>query len=318
MLLKNVFIIDIDKYMISNVKILSNSCSFILKDKNNISELKVYSYFKNGELYWVNVYINKGPLILRSKVKSIKDFKGYIFEFIKRYKEFFNVSSKFYDNIAKAISKIKALNYKQIVVEDNVLVEVYTSDLGVCIYCRLIVNNATTLRLFGLWLPAPSKLPVTNGMWTSIGFYDKYRFTRIADAKITFTRQEAIDKTIKLMKEYFSKHPEELCGKSLEGLVKNVETKLVYAGRGEDTLYPLWQVWIYFKETLPNGVYGYSTSIWADTGELRTSNVLGLYHKANTPTHQYNPLMIPSILALITALVIIYLLTTRKRAYGSS
>ncbi len=316
--LEDVFAIDIDKYAVSDVRILNDECSFVLRNDEVDGGLKVYGYFKNGELYWVDTYFNGDSLILRTdeikSINNIEGFKRYISNFIRRYKEFFNASPIFYDETVRAIDKLKVLNDRQTIVEDNVLVEVYVSNLSVSIYCRLLVGNVATPRLFGLWLPNPSRLFESGGNWASIGFYDKYKFTKIASYKIVFTEEEAVNSTIMLMREYFSKHPEELCGRNLEDLVKDVESRMFYASREEGTLHPAWQICVYFKETLPNGIYGYAASFWADTGELRTSSVLGVYNKAS-PAPNQSDLMTLGIALTVIALTIsaIYLLTARNR-----
>ncbi len=70
--------------------------------------------------------------------------------------------------------------------------------------------------------------------------------------------------------------------------------------------------WIYFKETLPNGIYGFFMSIWADTGELRSTNILGTYKK-DMSTQSLTPLdMVTVILTIISTIIIMYFLIRRK------
>jgi hypothetical protein len=314
-LLKDVFVIDTDRYIVSNVEGSGYNCGFNLINNSVNSELRVYSYLRDEELYMIEISIENGPLLLRNNAidlfNSVEGLKRYIQGFIRRYKEFFNLTALFYDDIARAVSKIKSLNSRQTVIEDHVLIEVYVSEVGIDIYSSLIINNATTPRLFGIFLPNPDRLPVTNGRWTCIGFYDKFRFTKIAETNTIFTKQAAVDKAISLMKEYFNKHPEELYSRSLDNLIKDVKVKLTYAERGS-TLCPIWEVWIYFKETLPNGIYGFSASIWTDTGELRSTNILGTYRKDLSTQSSALLNIVIVILTVISMMIIMYLLIRRK------
>lgn len=319
--LKEVFEIDVDSYELANISVGTDGCGFVLRNETTSSRLRVYCYFRDGGLYWADVYIECGVPILKPGAslddpRDARRLTKLVSEFLRRYKEYFGLKSDVYDKITKALGKLKALDRKLEITEGSLFIEIFADELGVDVYCSIVKNGARTPRLFGLWFPSPTKLPAGKRdrfyAWTSWGFYDKFRFTKFADVEITVTRDEAVSKALQLMKDYYTAHPDELYGEDLSELVNRTESKLVYATRGGE-LCPAWDVWIYFKRRLPNGVHGFSASIWADTGDVRGSSVMGVY----VPTAgEVTILRIDSIiLALVVAAVAITVYVLKKNGY---
>jgi len=235
------------------------------------SKINIYDEYMDRVLYYLYISVGKGPLPLLSNtsyddVYTVEGFKRQVTLFIKRYKRYFNLSAPFYDAIVEAVNKLQSLRRRQVVREGNVIVEVCVNEISVDVYCQLSIKNITTPILFSLCLPNIERL--REGKWTRISFMDKFRFTKIANSKIALTKDEAINMAVKCMEDYFKKHPDELCGRDLDKLVHEVRAEVNYGERGSGVLAPVWRVWIYFNETLPNGVYGFSAFFWADTGEL--------------------------------------------------
>ena len=279
-------------------------------DTKRGSEISIYDDYENGALNYLMIYIDKGsiPLLPNASyddVHTLEGLKRHVVSFIKRYKRYFNLTAPFYDAIAKAVSKLEKLERHQVIKEGSVIVEVNIDEIGISVYGRLSIQNTTTPNLFFIGLPSMKR--IREGKWTSIGFGDKFRFARIASSKITLTKDEAINMAMERMSEYFKERPDELCGRNLDKLIKEVKAEANYGERERGLLAPVWRAWVYFNETLPNGIYGFSASFWADTGDLWGSAPLVFYKGSEAGSSEAEPQPTAPRRGLILALLLVVL-----------
>ena len=113
--------------------------------------------------------------------------------------------------------------------------------------------------------------------------------------------------TMRCMKDYFKEHSDELYGRDLNELVKEVKADVNYGERESGLLVPVWRVWVYFNETLPNGIYGFSASFWADTGDLWGSAPLVFYKGSEAGSSEAEPQPTAPRRGLILALLLVVL-----------
>ncbi|HDQ06352.1 MAG TPA: hypothetical protein ENN36_06505 [Candidatus Bathyarchaeota archaeon] len=150
---------------------------------------------------------------------------------------------------------------------------------------EVIVNpNSTTFR----WTPAVNGIDVML-KWVILSFengspaffMDNWELYNIGSYDITISEEEAIDIAMKATENYSwtvnmggDNPPVEVTEFTVEGVSETKLTFCNYPSKNESrngdplTLYPSWNIKLYFDKFYRGNVYGVNIAIWADTGEV--------------------------------------------------
>lgn len=160
------------------------------------------------------------------------------------------------------------------------------------------------------------------------GFSDYTSFYRLGSADVKISREEAIQTTKELAKDYTTLNVSTGNGDYTEVTLNLTEehmtVELQIGNREPFTFYPLWYVRLYAEQAI-GGTDGFQAGIWADTGEIAYSQLTGHHgvvpiedptNQSPTPSqNSSNQNLIPYLLAGIaaTAILVTALLILKKR-----
>ena len=157
-------------------------------------------------------------------------------------------------------------------------------------------QNSTTFR----WTPAVNGIEVMY-KWVILSFeneslaffMDNWELYNIGNYDIAISEEEAIDIAMKATENYSwtvnmggDNPPVEVTEFTVEGVSETKLTFCNYPSKNESrngdplTLYPSWNIKLYFDKFYLGNVYGVNIAIWADTGEvndIRTMIWMGEY-----------------------------------------
>jgi len=145
-------------------------------------------------------------------------------------------------------------------------------------------QNSATFR----WTPAVNGVDVMF-KWVILGFenrslavfMDNWELYNIGSYEMSISEEEAIDIALKTIENYSwivhmggDKAPVEVAEFNVEGVSETKLTFCNYPSKNESrngdplTLYPNWNIKLYFDKLYLGNVYGVNIAIWADTGEV--------------------------------------------------
>jgi len=202
-------------------------------------------------------------------------------------------------------------------------------------------QNSATFR----WTPAVNGVDVMF-KWVILGFenrslavfMDNWELYNIGSYEMSISEEEAIDIALKTIENYSwivhmggDKAPVEVAEFNVEGVSETKLTFCNYPSKNESrngdplTLYPNWNIKLYFDKLYLGNVYGVNIAIWADTGEVNDIRPLiwmgeysfdGSLNDNETPS-ETNPNQAANawlVLPLAVALGVVIVHSKRKKA----
>jgi hypothetical protein len=157
-------------------------------------------------------------------------------------------------------------------------------------------------------------------------FFDDWGIYKIGSTSINVSEEDAINTTLRLMKNYKGTvvmgNEGNITVELAQANITKIQTKLEFAQgrdhpRGGDglMLYPRWKIMLYFDKEYPGGMYGYGANIWADTGEVMYAAPGAEY--GSTPissnTNPVNPTMIVALVSVPAVLFTILQVHRRRK-----
>jgi hypothetical protein len=235
----------------------------------NESQLGAIFLIRNGTLSYYKLYVFKGSALYAqplsgSNLDTSKDI-------LQRYQN--------YIGTAQYLQSMKDML--------NTLTELQnmTSSLGNIKFEASVTGDSAQLT----WSDSPNgiynagksvSLRISNGHLT--GFWDRWNLYRIGSSSVNVSREEAISiareraKNYQLFMNVGGLSNGTLVSVPFNILTYPVNTSLSMVAREPLTLYPFWQVWLWFDKPVHN-TYGLAVSMWADTGEFVRISQVGTY-----------------------------------------
>jgi len=218
-------------------------------------------------------------------------------------------------NILDTVNEIKTTN----VTMDNLKLIIRESDSHLDLMWWYTINGAD--------FPSGLSVEFANGKLK--GFSDYTSFYRLGSADVNISREEAIQTTKEMAKDYTTLNVSTGNGDYTEVTLNLTEehmtVELQIGNREPFTFYPLWYVRLYAEQAI-GGTDGFQAGIWADTGEIAYSQLTGHHgvvpiedpsNQSSTPSqNSSNQNLIPYLLAGIaaTAILVAALLVLKKRS----
>jgi hypothetical protein len=318
--LKNVVELNLSRYSTTQVTASPSSHGIFFKFQSSEGKLDVTSEFIDGELVWCKLYpIKDCPVYTTSSPSSdvINTAKGTL----DRINTF---STKEYLPIMRSLlSTVTELKNSKITIGDFTQ-EIEVRENTVKMYWEPFANGLSSARnkLF---------LEFENGNLVQYGNYlDIYK---IGSSEVKISEEQAIQ----IAKNYARTFSYKQYGETVSNftvLDSIAIAKINLDDRGNNTLYPLWNIQLPLDKMYPGGVTAFRVLMWADTGEISYFSPIGFYGGTNavpspgpqqtsSPTTQAalvknqptvsNSLIIVLAIAVTAAITMSYLIYKRKR-----
>jgi len=246
-------------------------------------ELAVELWFMDGKFYYFGLV--EGTPITNAERRI--GFLDCVRTFLERYRAQFNAT--YCAQLAPLLEQITSLDHEQTIETDEAVLKIYPVDKTVAFVWSPKIDGIEMEKGLSIRVDRNGFLRIL-GDWCSI--------LRVGSTEVNVSREEAIDTALNLAQ----KHVDEIGAK-----IGGYETALTLCGGRGDcfTLYPEWSVDIYYDKTY-GCYYGYSVSIWADTGEVSYASSQARY--SGETTMPPNPwaiiLLVATLLAVPTVLTL--------------
>lgn len=152
-------------------------------------------------------------------------------------------------------------------------------------------------------------------------FLDGLDIYKIGKTNGVISEQEAIAIALEYARAYSWEQDGEVVS-NVNVLGSPVIANISLQNRGDNTLYPYWDVWLPLDKMYPGGVTAFHVGIWADTGEVAFISPIGYYgapianpSETQTTRQATSEYSLAIVIALIAATMVIasYLFCRRKR-----
>lgn len=229
------------------------------------SKVEVICNFVNEKLQLMSLHPLNGSTLLQQHADVISAAKAFLVNYQA------DSEASYLEPMTNMLDLVNANENSTQVVEDTKLEVIVTQD-------------STTFR----WSPAANGVEVMY-KWVIVNFekgslalfMDNWELYNINSYDVTISEEQVIDIAMDATKDYTwtvhmgEDNPSvEVSEFTVEGVS---ETKLTFSNypsktesRNEDpsTLYPIWNIKMYFDKFYLGNVYGLNIAIWADTGEV--------------------------------------------------
>jgi hypothetical protein len=151
-------------------------------------------------------------------------------------------------------------------------------------------------------------------------FADYLGMFKIGSSEATISEQEAIKIALDHAKAYSWEQDGETVS-NVNVLDSPIIANISLQNRGNNTLYPHWDIWLPLDKMYPGGVTAFHIGIWADTGEVAFISPLGYYGAPNTDSSETQTpqatldygLSVAIVLIAATIVIASYLFIKRNR-----
>jgi hypothetical protein len=229
------------------------------------SKLEVICSFVTEKLRSMITYTDGSPHMTRASTNTLEMAK----EFINKYQ---TVSNSSYYSMMESMLDNLEINKNATKTSGNTKLEVNGNASYTSFRWTYTVNG----------VEAPSKcvvLKFENGFLKY--FVDTWSFYTVGNTDLNISEDEAVDIAMKATENYSwnvsmgdDKTPVTVTEFNIVGIsettamIGNYPTKNESRDGDPFTLYPGWQIKLYFDKLYPGKVYGLDIGIWADTGEV--------------------------------------------------
>jgi hypothetical protein len=232
----------------------------------NESKLGAVFLIQNGTLSYYKLYVDKGlPLYAQPSYASNLDTSK---DLLQRYQNYIGTAQYLQSmkGMLNTLTEIQNLTTSI----DNIKFEA-----SVAVDSAQLTWSDSPNGIYNSWKTV--SLRISNGHLT--GFWDRWNLYRIGSNSVNVPIEEAISIAMERAKNYT------LLVKGSNGtsvpaqfniLTDPISTSLSMVAREPLTLYPFWQVWLWFDKPI-NNTYGLVVSMWADTGEVVRISEVGTY-----------------------------------------
>jgi hypothetical protein len=235
--------------------------------ESDSSNLSASCYFINGTLAYCYLYTLQGQQrYAQPSASSLEMTKGLL----QRYSNYLGVSYlQPMQNILDTLTELKPMT----TTAGNLKFEISTTDNYTDIIWFYTVNG---LDFRGKCVT----VHFNNGALR--GFSDLWSLYNVGSTTLKVSREEAINiareraKNYQLFMNVGGLSNGTLVSVPFNILTYPVNTSLSMVPREPLTLYPFWQVWLWFDKPI-NNIYGLAVSMWADTGEFVRISQVGFY-----------------------------------------
>ncbi len=268
------------------------------------SKIDVLCLFKDNSLFWCTIYPVKGPpafttpkssdvlTTARDTLDSLRAFSA---------KDYLPTMRSMLDSVTELkSSKTTVGNFTQ---------EIAVSGSIVRISWEPFANGLSNPQ---------NKLTLEFKDGNLMFFADYLGMFKIGSTEVKISEQEAIQIAIERARAYSWVQGDETVS-NVNVLDSPVIANISLQNRGDNTLYPFWDIWLPLDKTYPGGVTAFHVGIWADTGKVEYITPIGYYgapgsvpSESQETSSDYS-LAIAIALIATTAVIVSYLLYKRKR-----
>ncbi|MEM2098147.1 MAG: hypothetical protein QXU99_00160 [Candidatus Bathyarchaeia archaeon] len=259
------------------------------------SKVEALILVRGDSLYWCTLRSIKGSPVFMAKSSDVLVTATDTLDRLQAFsaKDYLPTFRRMLDSVTElANSKITAHNFTQEIVVSGSTVRISWEP-----FANGLSNQQNKLYL-----------EFQNG---NLMFFADYLGTyNIGSAEIKISEQEAIKIAIEHVRAYSYVQGNETVS-NITVLDNLVIANISLQNRGNNTLYPLWDIRLPLDKVYPGGVTAFHVSIWADTGEVSYITPIGYGGDPNaTPSESqaapdYSPAIATALLAATATVVVI-------------
>lgn len=268
------------------------------------SKIDVLCLFKNNSLFWCTIYPVKGPPAFTTpKSSDVLTTARDVLDSLQAF------SAKDYlPTMRSMLDSVTELKSSKTTVGD------LTQEI-------IVSGNVVTISWepFANGLSHPQNKLILEFQDGYLRFFCDYLDVyKIGSAEVKISEQEAI----RIAMEHARAYSWVQDGKTISNanvLDSPVIANISLQNRGDNTLYPFWDIWLPLDKMYPGGVTAFHVGIWADTGEVEFITPIGyggfpgaVPSESQETSPDYS-LAIAITLIAATAAIVSYLFYKRKR-----
>ncbi|MEJ5327218.1 MAG: hypothetical protein WHU54_03080 [Candidatus Bathyarchaeia archaeon] len=276
----NVFRLNISSYYIEGVIVEGPGPNYdksvYFKFRSAESKVDVDCLIRNNSVFWCTIYPVQGsPAFTTPKASDVLTVAKDTLNSLQAF------SAK--DYLPTLRSMLDAVT------------ELESSKTTVGDFTQEITVSGNVVRVF--WEPFANGLSNPQNKLTLefkdgnlMFFCDYLDMFKIGSAEVKISEQEAIQIAIEHARAYSWQVGNETVS-NVNVLGSPIIANISLQNRGNNTLYPYWDIWLPLDKMYSGGVTAFHVGIWADTGEVAFISPIGYYGDPNTassphPTNQ--------------------------------